>query len=319
MITFLNSFSRFLRKFIAYIFILAPMLVCAQTQSTDNSCPPPAMPREQQRAYIANTPALNAGFLWHLEKDGRTSWLYGTMHINHIDYVKPGSQIMSGLRNSDVLAVETNPLEIKNANVSLTVPDFKLTHVQLERLKNAYSTECLAFNPDKMPPSRVFIPLKNSQAQREGLFFVYSHDLILAGIAKKIGKPIIELENLQQKLSVSKPTSQSEFDIDFDKTMRQIETGEMRAGILRLSMAWRKNDWQIMVKLEQDLTDSQPEFAHRLLDQRNELMAQKIDALHIEGKKVFVAVGALHMAGKNGLIKLLQNKGYVVTFLPMRN
>lgn len=319
MSTFLNSFSRFLRKFIAYIFILAPMLACAQTQSTDNSCPPPAMPREQQRAYLANTPALNAGFLWRIEKDGRTSWLYGTIHINHIDYAKPGSQIMRGLRNSDVLAVEINPFEIKNANVSLTVPDFELTHVQLERLKNAYSTECLAFNPDKVPPSRVFIPLKNSQAQRDGLFFVYSPDFILTGIAKKIGKPIIELENLQQRLSVSKLTSQSEFDMMFDTTMRQIETGGIRAGIMGLSMAWRKNDWQIMAKFEQDFTDSQPEFNNRLRDQRNELMAQKIDALHIEGKKVFVAVGALHMAGKNGLINLLQNKGYVVTFVPMRN
>jgi uncharacterized protein YbaP (TraB family) len=319
MSTFPNSFSRLLRKFIANMFILAPMLVCAQTQSTDNSCPPPAMPLEQQKAYIANTPALNSGFLWRIEKDGRTSWLYGTIHINHIDYAKPGSQIMRGLRNSDVLAVEINPFEIKNANVSLTVPDFELTHVQLERLKNAYSTECLAFNPDKVPPSRVFIPLKNSQAQRDGLFFVYSPDLILTGIAKKIGKPIIELENLQQRLSVSKLTSQSEFDMMFDTTMRQIETGGIRAGIMGLSMAWRKNDWQIMAKFEQDFTDSQPEFNNQLRDQRNELMAQKIDALHIEGKKVFVAVGALHMAGKNGLINLLQNKGYVVTFVPMRN
>lgn len=295
------------------------MLACAQTQSTDNNCPPPAMPLEQLKVYIANTPALNTGFLWRIEKDGRTSWLYGTMHINHIDYAKPGSQIMRGLRNSDVLAVETNPFEIKNANVSLTVPDFELTHVQLERLKNAYSTECLVFNPDKIPPSLVFFPLRYSQAQRDGLFLGYSHDFVLIKIAQNIGKPIIELENLQQKLSVLKPTSQSEFDIDFDATMRWIETGKMRADMLSLNMAWRKNDWQIMVKLEQDLTDSQPEFAHRLLDQRNELMAQKIDAIHIEGKKVFVAVGALHMAGKNSLINLLQNKGYIVTFVPMRN
>jgi uncharacterized protein YbaP (TraB family) len=67
------------------------------------------------------------------------------------------------------------------------------------------------------------------------------------------------------------------------------------------------------------MTSSQPEFAQRLLDQRNVQMAQKIDALHQEGKRVFVAVGALHMAGKAALPKLMQERGYSVSTVPLRN
>lgn len=52
--------------------------------------------------------------------------------------------------------------------------------------------------------------------------------------------------------------------------------------------------------------------------QRNVLMAEKINVLHEDGKRVFVAVGALHMAGKTALPKLLQDKGYAVTYVPLR-
>ena len=67
------------------------------------------------------------------------------------------------------------------------------------------------------------------------------------------------------------------------------------------------------------MTANQPAFAARLLDQRNMLMAEKINALHQEGKRVFVAVGAMHMAGKTALPKLLQDKGYIVKVVPLRN
>jgi uncharacterized protein YbaP (TraB family) len=67
------------------------------------------------------------------------------------------------------------------------------------------------------------------------------------------------------------------------------------------------------------MTANQPAFSARLLDQRNILMAEKIDALHQGGKRVFVAVGAMHMAGRTALPKLLQDKGYRVEFLPLKN
>jgi hypothetical protein len=50
----------------------------------------------------------------------------------------------------------------------------------------------------------------------------------------------------------------------------------------------------------------------RLTDERNAPMAERIDALHTEGKRVLAAVGALHMTGKQGLPKLLAARGYAV-------
>ena len=50
----------------------------------------------------------------------------------------------------------------------------------------------------------------------------------------------------------------------------------------------------------------------KLIDERNVIMAQRIIA-EGEAKNVFVAVGASHLAGKNGLVSSLKNAGYKLT------
>ncbi len=49
-----------------------------------------------------------------------------------------------------------------------------------------------------------------------------------------------------------------------------------------------------------------------LLDERNPNMANKIEALLKTDKKTFVAVGALHLIGAQGVPALLQQRGYEV-------
>ena len=50
----------------------------------------------------------------------------------------------------------------------------------------------------------------------------------------------------------------------------------------------------------------------RLNDARNPAMAERIAALHGEGRRVFAAVGALHMTGAQGLPRLLRERGFTV-------
>ena len=50
----------------------------------------------------------------------------------------------------------------------------------------------------------------------------------------------------------------------------------------------------------------------RLNDDRNPALAQRIDALHGQGRRVFAAVGALHMTGAQALPRLMAERGYRV-------
>ena len=72
-----------------------------------------------------------------------------------------------------------------------------------------------------------------------------------------------------------------------------------------------------LAKLEELLsieTYSEQE-AKVMLDDRNKKWFEQLPSMMKE-QQTFVAVGALHLSGKNGLINLFRNAGYTVTPLP---
>jgi uncharacterized protein len=295
------------------IAIAAQSVALAQTQQ---NCPPAPLPVEQAMEYIAKTPAKNAGFLWRIEKDGRTSWLYGTMHWMHIDYAKPGMQIMLGMRNTDVLAVEVNTYDAPSAlPITSERLSFNLSSDQLARLHTAYQKDCLAMDPVQ----HLITPLLNTQASRKNLYWGYGPDARLMQIAKRTNKPIASLESFVIQAAVLRPQSQAEFDEQVNASLTEIETGQIQKKLSEIARAWQQNDWPHFLQYEQEMSINQPAFMRRLNDDRNKQMAQKIDALHSDGKRVFVAVGALHMTGQYSLPTLLQQKGYAVHFVPLKN
>jgi uncharacterized protein len=277
-------------------------------------CPAQLLPLEQAREYIEKTPAKNAGLLWRIEKSGRISWLYGTMHLMHIDYAKPGSQIMLGMRSSDVLAVEINFY----APQSATAPsnkNFNLNDEQLTRLKKAYIKDCVKGDPAQL----LVQPLMLSQASRNGLFWGYSPDARLMQIAQRSSKPIVQLETIDQQNAALTPQKQSEFDEQINASLSSFENGALSNHLATLAKAWQGNDLQTFELDTEKAAAANPSFLNRINDERNQLMAEKIDLLHMEGKRVFVAVGATHMTGSKSLPKLLQDKGYSVNFVPLKN
>jgi uncharacterized protein len=67
-------------------------------------------------------------------------------------------------------------------------------------------------------------------------------------------------------------------------------------------------DWSSDV-CSSDLTKS---LSKKILDDRNVVMATKIEE-YLKGKDpVFVVVGAAHIVGDKGVAKMLRNKGYKV-------
>jgi uncharacterized protein YbaP (TraB family) len=57
-------------------------------------------------------------------------------------------------------------------------------------------------------------------------------------------------------------------------------------------------------------------YQKEILDDRNMAWIPKIEEM-MENDPIFIAVGAMHLAGKNGVIELLRKQGYSVT--PIRN
>ena len=48
------------------------------------TCPPTLAPPTQDDVHAAVRDARDHGALWTIEKDGRGSWLYGTIHVGNL-------------------------------------------------------------------------------------------------------------------------------------------------------------------------------------------------------------------------------------------
>ncbi len=294
----------------------------AQAPASPPGCPPPFMPLDEQMAHVAAMPAGKAGFLFEAFKEGRPVWLYGTIHFATVDDVKPSLAVMTALRRSDVLAVELDvtqpqpqPSDGPPSAQAPVAPMFEPTAQQAQRLQAAYASECLVWpvTPQPMPQ----IPLLLAQAQRLGMAPGYGMDVRMAQFAHRNLKPVVALETLGEQLRALTPPGRADFDRLLDSALDGWASGKMRQELVDTHRVWRDGDWPGLLALAQRLRSEDPAWARALLDARNERMAARIDAMHAQGQKVFVAVGALHLAGPSSLPQLLEARGYRLRLVRM--
>ncbi len=80
-----------------------------------------------------------------------------------------------------------------------------------------------------------------------------------------------------------------------------------------LAKAWRTGDMATITKETERGMLADPELRHALLTNRNQRWTTRILSTMQQGHRPFIAVGAAHMAGAEGLPALLEAKGCTVT------
>jgi uncharacterized protein YbaP (TraB family) len=80
----------------------------------------------------------------------------------------------------------------------------------------------------------------------------------------------------------------------------------------KLMAAYKSRDPDKLEELSVSQLKEDKEFMTRLIDDRNAAWIPKLETAFKE-RPTFVAVGAGHLGGKKGVIKLLRAKGYDVT------
>lgn len=86
---------------------------------------------------------------------------------------------------------------------------------------------------------------------------------------------------------------------------------EAVASAKKLSEAYQKRDLNAMIELSKE-SDEHPEFMENILYKRNAEWMEKLPAI-IEADPSFIVVGALHLAGPQGIIEGLKSQGFTVT------
>ena len=290
-------------------------------------CPP--VPREPsaEQVQAALQAARDRGFLWRISKDGRDSYLYGTIHVGKLDWAFPGPRVREALMHANALALEldlTDPQVLAQLSRSMRPEPatrggarFQLPAPAQQRLARQAQLACVG--PDVLSgqhPVMQAITLTVLAARHDGLDPSYAQELTLGGIARAIDKPIVSLESAEMQASLLVPADRQQALAIAEQTLTQLEKGQARAMLVKVAQVWEDSDLDQLGNFEQWCgcaeTEPEREFLRRVNDERNGPMAERIDALHAGGKTVFAAVGSLHMTGPRGLPQLMQQRGYTV-------
>ena len=248
----------------------------------------------------------------------KPSYIFGTFHAICPTEMVPFERLDSYLAATDQLMMEVDmddSAEMASMGKSIYMPEGKtlkdyLTGDELakvdEMLKN-YLGVPLDKVGNLKPTALLVISLTRPKAL--GCTPVtYDMSLMNNAVAKK--KPIVGLETVASQIKVldSMPLEKQ------SKALYRMaaDTPKAIADFKKLMAAYKTQDVEKLFAATEVQTTEDKEFKARLLDDRNISWIPKLEVAFKE-KPTFVAVGAGHLGGKKGVIKLLRKEGYRVT------
>lgn len=269
-------------------------------------------------ALASDAPAAY-GPLWQFAKDGRQHYLFGTIHVGQPQHTRLDNGLRCALQNSDTLALEidTRQPDIKQQMTEqmakVSPQRWQALHAPL-RLRLEKHADKLGLNEQirkQVPPGMVIIAYTMAGITQSGLSSRYGSEQVLS--AQSANKPAVSLESaaLQTRMLTDIPEKVIEESLDeLDKGLPQAMQ-QMQQQLGDMMRSWEVADLAGLQASAHDphLMATSRWMNELVLDKRNAPMADRIDQL-AKGSKLFVAVGALHLPGEQGLIALLQRKGY---------
>ena len=315
----MSLLARLAAGFIALL-VVAPPPTFAEG-APKPQCPPQAVPLDAARLDAGMRDARDHGFLWRIARDGRTSYLYGTIHAARPEWMFPGPRTRAALAASDTLALELDVLDpATQARLGAAMRAKQATPLPAtlaSRLARHLAAECIDRAAWRtLAPELQATLLGVMAARREGLDPAYAIDVVLALVARQLGKTIAALETPEAQIAALTMPS-AEATVEFvASSLDELESGRSGPLLLHLAASWRDSDLAELETYERWCecmhSDAERAAMKRFLDDRNPALADGIDALHAAGGTVFAATGSLHMVGRNGLPALMRQRGYTV-------
>ena len=263
-----------------------------------------------------STGPLPHPLLWSVEKDGHTTYFFGTMHAGIDATTRLPAIVWSKLDAAPAFAMETD-LDDTAASTALA----PTTHSLREALGDAYWSKLEGALGRDAARSLEYLPplVPAASLSLRGLPPTPAMDKVLSARAAGEHKPIVFLEPASRQLA----TLGKWFDIKALKMLLdELPTGEQHArdllaayvaGDERTILALSDAEKAEALRHGYTATEYDHEMADLLYDRSASWIAP-LERLHAGGGG-FVAVGALHLVGPRSVLDLLAHKGYRVTRL----
>lgn len=271
---------------------------------------------------------IQAQLLYKVEgKDpDKASYIFGSHHLSPISIVEE-SGVMTYFDKTDqvvgeldltidpmVLSMALQPYMIAPSDSTLSVllkgEDMDSLNATFMKYAPMLGMQLQMLEPLKPMAVTTMVASGMSNAVLPGFDPEQQLDAYFFQVGVKEGKKIVGLETPEYQgeilFNLTPLTIQAEALIDMLKNPeKSIETAR------KLGDAYQNRDIASMFELSIE-DDEHPEFMETILFKRNKAWIEKLPAI-IDETSSFIVVGALHLAGPEGLIEGLKEKGYKIT------
>jgi hypothetical protein len=264
------------------------------------------------------------GLLWRVERaDAAPSHVFGTMHTADRQVVALPQAVKDTLDGAGSLVLEiimTDQVRGELAQAMILPEGQGLNAIvgteRFERVLDAgarYGIPSAQLQILKPWALTMFFSLPPSEFLRQTAGGV-PLDQVLEDSARKRGTALHGIETPAEQIAIvaelPEPTQLALLDAAIDTNPRIESIFEA------MKTAYLNRDLNALHRLADEMSegsdqDLQKLFLERMVDTRNERMVGRIAARLAEGN-AFVAVGALHLSGERGILRLLEKQGYRV-------
>ncbi len=256
------------------------------------------------------------GLLWKAEKDERINYVFGTIHSQDYKVTSFPPPVRLALVKSKLLLMETIPSD--EANQAFFDAMYFSENTSLKKwLDEQMQHELIRIATDYGIPADKVLQLKPwaafSLIGRPKPVRAISQEMNLLNLALQMGPTIESLETMQQIIaSLESISIDDQITILEDTICNQSKIIRDAKTLVDLYVA---RDLLGIHKFNQQPHHDEAvfqRFMQAIVYERNEKVMKRIFTAFEDGN-TFVAIGASHLADKNGLLVQLQAAGYQLT------
>jgi len=269
----------------------------------------------------AQTTARN--FLWKVSgPQGGVVYLAGSVHLLTKSYYPLDPAFESAFRQSDLLIEEVDLGEMMapESQLQLLTRGMLPSSQTLDRVVSADTFAGvsrrlgelgLPVEPLKrFKPWALALTLEAMEWQKAGFDADLGLDKHFYDLAKTQGKQVQGLETLAFQISRFDGMSGDLQDRLLAQTLKELE--RTKTAFTTIADAWKAGDAATIERLVLQDLKAEPQMYDLLLVERNRTWLPKVEALFSRPRPAFVVVGAAHLVGPDGLLRMLASRGYAI-------
>lgn len=267
-----------------------------------------------------------AGLLFEATRGTTHVALFGTVHVMPKVPAPLDDVVRARLARAEVIAVEADPRD--PAQMAPLLARYAQPRDGASTLGGldaaARARVDAAFARAGLPaqftasyrPWMLSVVLTMAEAARAGYASDTPIDVLVMQEAERLGRPIAELEGAQAQFAAIASVPDDLAARDLLETVESVERGEAIAELREIVGAWSAGDADALAR-KRDAMRSSPHASERreytvLLERRDPALAQAIETLAQSHANVFVAIGALHLVGRDCVIDELRKHGFTI-------